>query len=327
MTDVAIVGAGAEGQAVASWLKQAGRLGTIVDADAHALETASKAHPTVTVASTLSRALDQSTIRQVIITQRQDKAAEAAAQSIAAGRDTVLVEGHGVTPQRMSALQAQAQEAGVLFSIRPALAQPAAPDYFVHPSAVVDDPCQIGAGTRIWHFTHVMGNTTLGEGCNLGQNVFIGGGVKLGNNVKIQNNVSVYTGVECEDDVFLGPSMVFTNVINPRSHVNRKNEYKRTLLQQGSSVGANATIVCGVTLGRYAFIGAGSVVTHDVPDFGLVYGVPARLKGHICHCGVKLDFLKPVGTGPEDITCDSCGTVYHKDERGHVTLTHQPTAH
>lgn len=163
-------------------------------------------------------------------------------------------------------------------------------DYFVHESSYVDNGAQIGAGTKIWHFCHVMPRAKIGESCNLGQNVLISDDVVLGNNVKIQNNVSVYTGVVIEDDVFLGPSMVFTNVINPRSHVIRKDEYKTTLVKQGASVGANATIVCGVTLGRYCFVGAGAVVTHDLPDYALVVGNPARQTGWMCQCGVKLAF-------------------------------------
>ena len=192
--------------------------------------------------------------------------------------------------------------------------------YHAHPSAIIDEPCQIGEGSHIWHFTHIMPNAVLGRGCNLGQNVFVASDVKLGDNVKVQNNVSIYAGVECEDDVFLGPSMVFTNVINPRSHVNRRGQYERTLLKRGATVGANATIVCGVTLGRFAFVGAGSVVTHDVPDYGLVYGVPARLKGHICRCGVNLHFELPVGSGPESADCESCGAHFRKDADGTVNL-------
>jgi UDP-2-acetamido-3-amino-2,3-dideoxy-glucuronate N-acetyltransferase len=163
-----------------------------------------------------------------------------------------------------------------------------------------------------------MSGAEIGPACSLGQNVFVASGVKLGRNVKIQNNVSLYAGVECEDDVFLGPSMVFTNVINPRSHVNRRGEYARTLLKQGATVGANATIVCGVTLGRFAFVGAGSVVTHDVPDYGLVYGVPARLRGHACACGVPLAARTAPTSGPEALECQECGARYNKDERGQL---------
>ena len=163
-------------------------------------------------------------------------------------------------------------------------------EYFVHESSYVDEPCEIGKGTKIWHFSHIMSGCKIGENCNIGQNVVISPEVVLGNNVKVQNNVSVYTGVICEDDVFLGPSCVFTNVINPRSHVSRKHEYRKTLLRQGCSVGANSTIVCGHTIGKYALIGAGSVVTKDVPDYALVKGNPARIGGYVCACGEKLNF-------------------------------------
>lgn len=162
--------------------------------------------------------------------------------------------------------------------------------YFVHESSYVDEPCIIGEGTKIWHFSHIMKDCIVGKNCNIGQNVVISPGVELGNNVKIQNNVSVYTGVKCEDDVFLGPSCVFTNVINPRSHVSRKDEYRQTILAKGCSIGANSTIVCGHNIGKYALVGAGSVVTKDVPDYALVMGNPARVKGYVCNCGLKLEF-------------------------------------
>jgi UDP-2-acetamido-3-amino-2,3-dideoxy-glucuronate N-acetyltransferase len=176
-------------------------------------------------------------------------------------------------------------------------------DYYAHPTAVIDQPCEIGKGTKIWHFSHVMSGGTLGSGCNLGQNVVIASGVKIGNNVKIQNNVSVYTGVELENDVFCGPSMVFTNVVNPRSHISRKSEFKKTLVKRGASLGANCTIVCGATIGEFAFIGAGAVVTRDVPDYALMVGVPARQSGWICACGVRL---------PEagDPVCSACTRRY-----------------
>ncbi|HCK21860.1 MAG TPA: N-acetyltransferase [Bacteroidetes bacterium] len=163
-------------------------------------------------------------------------------------------------------------------------------DFFVHPTAVIDNPCTIGKGTKIWHFSHVMSNCTLGENCNLGQNVVISPEVVLGNNVKIQNNVSIYTGVTCEDDVFLGPSCVFTNVINPRSAINRRGQYARTTVKQGASIGANATIVCGHDIGRFAFIGAGAVVTKNVPDYALVVGNPARQMGWMSEYGHRLEF-------------------------------------
>lgn len=162
--------------------------------------------------------------------------------------------------------------------------------YTAHPTAVIDEGCTIGDGTRIWHFSHIMPGCTIGKGCNIGQNVVVSPQVVLGNNVKVQNNVSIYTGVECEDDVFLGPSMVFTNVINPRSAVARKDQYLRTLVKKGATIGANATIVCGHDIGRYAFIGAGSVVTKEVPDYALVMGNPARQTGWMSEYGHKLQF-------------------------------------
>jgi UDP-2-acetamido-3-amino-2,3-dideoxy-glucuronate N-acetyltransferase len=178
--------------------------------------------------------------------------------------------------------------------------------FFVHQSSFMDEPCEIGEGTKIWHFCHIMTGAKIGRHCNIGQNVVISPEVTVGNNVKIQNNVSVYTGVILEDDVFCGPSMVFTNVINPRSHVSRKNEYKITLVKTGATIGANATIVCGITIGRYAFIGAGSVVTKDVPDYGLMVGNPARLKGWMCFCGVKLPLVGGSATDKQ-VVCTACG--------------------
>lgn len=176
--------------------------------------------------------------------------------------------------------------------------------YFVHESSFIDQPCLIGEGTKIWHFSHIMKNAVVGKNCNIGQNVLVGSEVILGNNVKVQNNVSIYTGVICEDDVFLGPSMVFTNVINPRSFIERKEEYKQTLIKRGASVGANATIVCGCTIGRYALVGAGSVVTKDTPDFALVYGVPAKQMGWVCKCSQKLNFEN------RNAICNICGYQY-----------------
>ena len=165
-------------------------------------------------------------------------------------------------------------------------------NYFVHESSYVDEPCQIGKGTKIWHFSHVMKNSVIGENCNIGQNVVISPDVQLGNNVKIQNNVSIYTGVICEDDVFLGPSMVFTNVINPRSAVNRKDEFLRTIVKKGASIGANATIVCGNNIGNYSFVGAGAVVTKEVLDYSLVVGNPSKHIGWVSEFGHKLYFSK-----------------------------------
>ncbi len=183
-------------------------------------------------------------------------------------------------------------------------------DYFVHQSSYIDKGAKIGNETKIWHFCHVMENAQIGERCNIGQNVFVASDVIIGNNVKIQNNVSLYTGVVVEDDVFLGPSVVLTNVVNPRSHVNRKSEYQTTLLKHGATVGANSTIVCGVTLGKYSFVGAGAVITHDVPDYAVVYGNPGRIQGWMCQCGVRLDF-QPID-GQEQAVCGQCGDRYIK---------------
>jgi UDP-2-acetamido-3-amino-2,3-dideoxy-glucuronate N-acetyltransferase len=177
--------------------------------------------------------------------------------------------------------------------------------YFAHPSAAIDPGCQIGTGTNIWHFSHIMPGCTIGEGCNLGQNVVVSPGVKLGNNVKVQNNVSIYTGVECEDDVFLGPSMVFTNVINPRSAIVRKDQYLPTLVRRGASIGANATVVCGNEIGEYAMIGAGAVITKPVKPYALVVGNPARQTGWVSEYGHKLRF-DPQGRA----TCPESGQLY-----------------
>lgn len=163
-------------------------------------------------------------------------------------------------------------------------------DYFAHPTAVIDENCTIGKGTKIWHFSHIMPHCTIGENCNIGQNVVVSPGVVLGNNIKVQNNVSVYTGVICEDDVFLGPSMVFTNVFNPRSAVSRKEEYRKTIVRKGASIGANATIVCGYEIGEYAFIGAGAVITKPVPAYALMVGNPAKQTGWMSKNGHKLNF-------------------------------------
>lgn len=178
-------------------------------------------------------------------------------------------------------------------------------DFFAHETAVIDEGCTIGAGTKIWHFSHIMGGAVLAEQCNIGQNVVISNQVVLGKNVKVQNNVSIYEGVTCDDDVFLGPSMVFTNVINPRSAVNRKNEYLKTHVGKGASIGANATIVCGHNIGKYAFIGAGAVVTKEVLDFALVVGNPARQMGWMSEFGERLEFdEKGIAT------CADTGTKY-----------------
>lgn len=173
-------------------------------------------------------------------------------------------------------------------------------EYFAHPSAIIDEGCKIGKGTKIWHFSHIMPNCMLGENCNIGQNVVISPDVVLGRNVKVQNNVSIYTGVTCDDDVFLGPSMVFTNVINPRSAVNRKNEYAKTHVGEGATIGANATIVCGHNIGKFAFIGAGAVVTKHVPAYALLVGNPARQIGWMSENGYRLEFDENnIATCPE----------------------------
>jgi UDP-2-acetamido-3-amino-2,3-dideoxy-glucuronate N-acetyltransferase len=201
---------------------------------------------------------------------------------------------------------------------------------FIHESSYVDDGAVIGDGTKIWHFCHVMPGAVIGERCSLGQNVVVMPGTRIGNNVKIQNNVSIYEGVELEDDVFCGPSMVFTNVINPRSAVSRKHEYQRTLVRRGATIGANATVVCGVTLGEYAFVGAGAVVTKDVKPFALVTGVPARQVGWMCRCGERLPgtgngeqgTVTPHGTSvpgspfpvPGRLVCSACGTKYELND-------------
>jgi len=181
-------------------------------------------------------------------------------------------------------------------------------EVYIHPTACVDRPATIGEGTKIWHFCHVMAGATIGPRCILGQNVFIGKGAVIGRGVKIQNNVSVYEGVTLEDEVFCGPSVVFTNVVNPRSAIERKDEFRRTLIRQGATLGANATILCGIRIGQYAFVGAGAVVTRNVPDHALVAGVPARQTGWVCRCGCTLD-----RSGDDAWTCGGCTSSYRFD--------------
>ena len=193
-------------------------------------------------------------------------------------------------------------------------------EYFVHPSAYIDEHCKIGQGTKIWHFCHIMSNAQIGEDCTLGQNVLVGKSVIIGNNVKIQNNVSVFTGVELEDDVFCGPSCVFTNVINPRSQISRQTEYQQTLVRRGATIGANATIICGITIGQYAFIGAGSVVRHNVPDYGLVLGVPGLQKGWMSRHGYRL----PAKNTKEIMVCPGSGWRYREIEPGVVRCLDWP---
>ena len=179
-------------------------------------------------------------------------------------------------------------------------------EYFAHETAVVDQPCEIGAGTKIWHFAHVMAGARIGAGCNLGQNVYVDRDVTIGAGCKVQNHVSVYKGVTLEDDVFCGPSMVFTNVVNPRAFIERKHEFRPTLVKRGATLGANATIVCGVTIGEYALVGAGSVVTRDVPAHALIYGVPTQHHGWVCRCGVTL----PAAEADAELVCPACGDRY-----------------
>lgn len=188
-------------------------------------------------------------------------------------------------------------------------------EYQAHETAVIDEGCQIGAGTRIWHFSHIMPDCVIGERCNIGQNVVISPGVVLGNNVKIQNNVSVYTGVVCEDDVFLGPSCVFTNVLNPRSAIPRKDQYRKTLVRRGATIGANATIVCGHTIGEYALIGAGAVVTKDVPPYALVVGNPSKQIGWVSEYGHRLRFDEK-----GEARCPESGERYLLKEGGVVKI-------
>ena len=187
-------------------------------------------------------------------------------------------------------------------------------DYFAHETAVIDENCSIGKGTKIWHFSHIMPDCKIGNNCNIGQNVVISPKVILGNNVKIQNNVSVYTGVICEDDVFLGPSMVFTNVVNPRSAVNRRGQYVETRVKKGASIGANATIVCGIEIGRYAFIAAGALIAKDVPDYALMMGVPARLSGWMSRHGHKLQPSDEQGV----MICPESGFRYQEVRPGEI---------
>lgn len=184
--------------------------------------------------------------------------------------------------------------------------------YFIHPSSYIDEPCKIGAGTKIWHFCHIMKDARIGKNCTLGQNVMVASDVIIGNNVKIQNNVSVYTGVNIEDDVFLGPSCVFTNVINPRSQINRKSEYRRTLVKQGATIGANATILCGIKIGQYAFIGAGALVRSDVPDYALMLGVPAVQRGWMSRHGHRLPLPDNAGI----MICPESGWRYQEIKPG-----------
>lgn len=233
-----------------------------------------------------------------------------AAQPVGTGSPTAPVSG----PTTVAACDSAASEAAAATST-PVPSTAEAPAYFVHPSSIVDPGCTIGEGTKIWFFNHVQTGSKIGKHCIIGQNVNIDRDAVVGDRVKIQNNVSVYKGVMVEDDAFLGPSMVFTNVINPRSHVNRKNEFLPTRVGRGSSLGANCTIVCGHSIGEYAFVGAGAVVTKDVPPYGLVTGNPAFLRGWMCRCGIKLN-LPTVTHNPLQATCTACSRPYTLDRSG-----------
>jgi UDP-2-acetamido-3-amino-2,3-dideoxy-glucuronate N-acetyltransferase len=198
----------------------------------------------------------------------------------------------------------EACEQSLLANGKPVAFRCPSSSYQAHSTAIIDQPCEIGKGTKIWHFSHLMANSRLGSGCVIGQNVLVSSRVSVGNNVKIQNNVSLYTGVELEDDVFCGPSMVFTNVINPRSYIIRKHEYRKTLVRRGATLGANCTVICGVTIGQYAFVAAGAVVTQDVPEYALIMGVPGKQVGWMCYCGTRLP------DGESETTCAACGRQY-----------------
>lgn len=184
-------------------------------------------------------------------------------------------------------------------------------DYFVHETAIVDEGSKIGKGTRIWNWCHIMKGVKVGKNCNIGENAFIETGVEIGDNVKVKNNVALYTGVICEDNVFLGPNCVFTNVANPRSFIERKTEFKKTIIKEGATIGANATIVCGHNIGKYAFVGAGSVVTKTVPDYTMVVGNPAKFYAHVCTCGCKLN---------KNLECTSCGKVYRENRNKEICV-------
>jgi len=227
---------------------------------------------------------------------------------------------NGLTVLRiLDACQRSLEENGTPIKLKDIQTKPLGNDTscFIHPTSTIDEPCEIGTGTKIWHYSHIMKSCKIGTNCVIGQNVMVSPGVIIGNNVKIQNNVSVYTGVILEDDVFCGPSMVFTNVQSPRSHISRKHEYKQTLVKKGATIGANATILCGHSIGKYAFIGAGAVVTKDVPDYTIVAGNPAKPIGLMCMCGVK---LKAQTDHDNLLVCDACGKKYGKDNDAVVLL-------
>jgi len=296
-----LVGYAGRGAELAQALAAAGRLALIAEPLAEARAQARTAHPTVHVTALREAALEPEAVDVLVLADGAH--ADLVGAAGAAGLAVVVVPASAADP------------AGLL---RQVLGLPAArpagvsPEASLHPTVVVDGAVQIGARTRVWHYSKLLGPLVIGEDCILGQNVVVERGVAIGRNVKIQNNVSVYAGVILEDDVFCGPSMVFTNVGTPRSAVPRRGQYVTTRVGQGASIGANATVVCGHQLGRYSFVGAGAVVTRDVPDHGLVYGNPARLRGWACYCGARL----PMGVDPrqsESATCTDCGRTYARE--------------
>jgi UDP-2-acetamido-3-amino-2,3-dideoxy-glucuronate N-acetyltransferase len=308
------------------------RLVLIVEPEAEARAHARAAHPGVHVTALPEAALEPGAVDAVVFADARFLAlAEAAAQAGITG--LVVPQGPdaatrlralgprrpGVSPESSErAVAKQSERATGSASAAERRGNPpdslpfSAGDAFIHPSAVVDGAVEIGAGTKVWHFCKLLGPLTIGEGCILGQNVVVERGVAIGRNVKIQNNVSVYSGVILEDDVFCGPSMVFTNVGTPRSAHPRRGQYVTTRVGQGASIGANATVVCGHTLGRYSFVGAGAVVTRDVPDYGLVYGNPARLRGWACFCGERLPMGVDISQN-ETAGCTACGRQYARE--------------
>lgn len=303
---IALLGYDECGAALAEALAPSGALLLIADDDAAACAQARADHPTVHVTAQLDAALEPAAIDFVVL--QGSRHVEIAEHAVTLGIGVVMLPAGGDEPiaplRQLLGLQiAPARRAGI------------AEDAFLHPTVDVSGPVEVGAGTRIWHFSKLLGPLTIGERCSLGQNVVVERHVTIGDNVKIQNNVSVYSGVILEDDVFCGPSMVFTNVGTPRSAWPRRGEYLTTRLEKGASVGANATIVCGHTLGRYSFVGAGAVVTKDVPAYALVYGNPARLRGWACFCGARLK-MGITQAGSERCVCTDCARIYTRE--GHT---------
>jgi UDP-2-acetamido-3-amino-2,3-dideoxy-glucuronate N-acetyltransferase len=300
---IALVGYDACGAAVADALAPSGALLIIADPDPAHLARARQAHPQVHVTGRIDAVLEPAAVDFVLA--QGSAHLDVVQQAVALGIGVVMLPAGGDDPtvplrQLLGIHLTAPRQAGI------------SPDAFLHPTVDIAGAVEVGAGTRIWHFSKLLGPLTIGEKCSLGQNVVVERNVSIGNNVKIQNNVSVYSGVILEDDVFCGPSMVFTNVGTPRSAYPRRGQYATTRLEKGASVGANATIVCGHTLGRYAFVGAGAVVTRDVPAYALVYGNPARLRGWACYCGARLKMGITID-GAERCQCDECGRMYRRN--------------